>query len=74
METGKKEARLLESEPSGGPGAGAASLDPDALKLALKNIKADFAEAKEPDPAQQTEKRRSLEELKRDFQAGLGTN
>jgi nucleotide exchange factor SIL1 len=76
METGKKEAKLLEAEPASGPAASeptTASLDPDALKLALKNIKSDFSPAEETaaaaDPAQQTEKRRTLEELKRDFQA-----
>jgi nucleotide exchange factor SIL1 len=76
MEIGKKEARLLEAEPASGPATPeptAASLDPEALKLALKNIKSDFNPAEEEaaaaDPAQQKEKRRTLEELKRDFQA-----
>ena len=76
METGKKEAKLLEAEPASGPAAPEPttdSLDPDALKVALKNIKSDFNPAEEEaaaaDPAQQKEKRRTLEELKRDFQA-----
>jgi len=70
METGKKEAKLLEAESASGPEP-AGGLDPDALKQALKNIKSDFSQGDEEaaEPALRKEKRRTLEELKRDFQA-----
>ena len=71
MQTGKKEGKLLEQtkeRDAEKKGALPASLDPEVLKQALKNIKSDFASG-EVSSTQPNENLRTLDELKRDFKA-----
>jgi hypothetical protein len=68
METGKKEGRLLEKPAEASAEKPVpASLDPEVLKQALKNIKSDFAGGEES--AATKENLRSYAQLKEDMAA-----